>query len=254
MKDREIVSGEVIYQEGDPGDAVFIIQEGEIEVLREVGGEQVRLAVLRKGAIFGESGVIRDKPRSTTTRALGPVTLLTIPKKLFLDTFQRNNPLALPLLQTLCERLLKADSQLIEQRLYSEGARLDEIGRMRLLAASPEVEAQIGSDGMVITDLPFRVGRHAQAGEKADSVLAELMLQISGSTQVSPRHFAIEEIDGRLMLRDLDSHLGTLINGERIAHFERTNIADLRFGENRVQAGGQDSVYRFLVIVERKEG
>ncbi|HJN59682.1 MAG TPA: cyclic nucleotide-binding domain-containing protein, partial [Alphaproteobacteria bacterium] len=52
--ERQIEAGGLIYREGDPGDAVFVIQEGEVERLRETNGEVVRLAVLSRGAIFGE--------------------------------------------------------------------------------------------------------------------------------------------------------------------------------------------------------
>jgi len=56
----------------------------------------------------------------------------------------------------------------------------------------------------------------------------------------------------RPVVRDLESDLGTLVNGLRIAQFERSGAADLRFGENRIQAGGLESPYRFHVIVERE--
>ncbi len=251
MKETRIASGEVIYREGGPGDAVFIIKDGEIEVLRDVGGEEVRLAVLRKGAIFGEMGVLRDKPRSTTTRALGETTLVASPKETFLATFRSDNPLALPLLRMLCERLSQADSQLVEQQIYSEGARFDEVAGIHLLPASPEMKTQIGGHGIEVADLPFRVGRHRRPGEPASADQAELSLQSPGGEQISARHFAIEVNDGRLMVRDLDSHLGTVVNGTRIAYFEQSASADLLFGENSVQAGGLESPYRFRVIVER---
>ena len=57
--------------------------------------------------------------------------------------------------------------------------------------------------------------------------------------------------DGRLMVRDLGSYLGTVVNGTRIAHFEQSASADLLFGDNSVQTGGLDSAYRFRIIVER---
>ncbi len=251
MKEQKIRSGAVIYREGGPGDAVFIIRQGEVEVLREVDGKPVRLGVLRAGAIFGEMGVIRSKPRSTTVRALGDVTMVKLPAETFLSIFRRDNPLALPLLQMLCERLLTAENRLLEQRIYVEGARVDGVKVIRLLAASPEIESQIGSEGLTIGKLPFQVGRNAMVGESAGTKRAELMLHAS-SAQMSPLQFAIEAHEGRLTVRDLGSHLGTLVNGVRIAHFEHADVADLLFGENRIQAGGLESPYRFHVIVERE--
>jgi len=251
MKEKKFAPGEVIYREAGPGDAVYIIRKGDVEVMRLVDGKQVRLAVLRSGAIFGEMAVIGNKPRSTTTRAIGDVVLVTIPAETFLSIFRRDNPLALPLLQMLCDRLLKAENQLLEQRIYVEGARLEAIKAIHLLGASPEIESQVGSEGIAIGKLPFHVGRPALPGEGAVAKQSELMLHAPES-QMSPLHFAIEDREGRLVVRDLGSHLGTLVNGVRIAHFERTDVADLLYGENRIQAGGLESPCRFHVIVERK--
>ena len=81
MKERQVAAGGVIYREGDPGNAVFVVQEGEVEILRETDGETLRLAVLRRGAIFGEMGVLRDKPRSTTVRALSETKMIALPEE-----------------------------------------------------------------------------------------------------------------------------------------------------------------------------
>ncbi len=63
--------------------------------------------------------------------------------------------------------------------------------------------------------------------------------------------FVLKDRDGRLAVKDLDSHLGTIVNGTRIAKFEERSIAGLTRGPNEIQAGGVESPYRFRVIVER---
>lgn len=252
MQERRIEAAGVIYREGDPGEALYIVTDGEVEVLRQVADQSVRLAVLGKGAFFGETGVIRGRPRSTTVRALGEVSLIVIPRDLFLATF-RDNPFVLRLLEMLCERLVQADRKLIEQRIYSAAANAAKVRGIRLRPGSRELEAQIGVEGLEVSDLPFRVGRHLEAGESASANRAGLSLPLQVGIQMSPLHFAIEEHQGRLVVRDLESHLGTLVNGRRIAHFEQSDVADLRFGQNTVQAGGLDSPYLFNVIVERAD-
>ena len=253
MQERRFTARETIYREGEPGDAMFIIQDGEVEVLRKVGGENARLAVLPRGAIFGEMAVLRDLPRSTTTRALGPVRLVVLPKDTFLGAFNRDNPLGLKLLRTLCERLSQAGDQLVENRLFSEGAWMRDVDKIRLLPDSAEVERQIGSEGMTVDELPFRVGRHPQPGEPTQVEPAELALRTGGSEQISVQHFSIVKHEGRLAVRDLQSRLGTVVNGTRIAAFEQSDLAELTLGENTIQTGGTESPYRFHVIVQRKE-
>lgn len=250
--ERNYRPGQMVYSEGEPGDAVYIIEEGEIEVLRDAGRTPVVLAVLRRGQIFGEMAVLRDKPRSTTTRSVGNARLVAIGKEDFLAAFKGSNPLALPLLRMLCERLLRAETKLIQNRLFSEAAPVTEIARMRLLPASKEVEAQIGSDGIEIAGLPFRLGGRPLGSDSTRSD-GGVFLRAPDSAQLSPNQFVVEEQAGRLYLRDLGSHLGTLVNGRRVASFEERSVADLTFGENLIQAGGVDSPYVFHILIERRE-
>lgn len=253
MQERTVEPGAVIYREGDEADALYIIRDGEVEVLRAHGDENVRLAVLRKGAIFGEAGIIRNKPRSTTTRALDAVTLVALPRADFLAAFRDDNPLALQILRALCERLVEADTELVARRVFTDPARCDAVKQIRLHAGSADVERQIGTDGILIEHLPFRVGRQAIPGNGSDSDEGELLLYVPKSGRVSPVHFAIEQGGEHLMLRDLASHLGTVVNGVRVADFEQAETAPLHFGENTVHAGGMDSPYRFHILVERNE-
>jgi hypothetical protein len=252
MQEQNYAAGETIYNQGDSGDAMYIIKEGRIEVLRDAGGDNARLAILQKGAIFGEMAVLQDRPRSTTTRALGPVCLVVLPKESFLKAFTRDSPLGLKLLRTLCERLSQADDQLLQNRLFSEGARIREVGEIRLLPDSPEMERQIGRNGVTLGKLPFRIGCQPEAGEAAPAEPADLILESGGSEQLSAHHLAIVDHDGRLAARDLNSRLGSLVNGSRIASFEECDLAELTLGKNIIQAGGAESPYRFQVVVQRK--
>ena len=249
MRERRIAGGETVYREGDDSDAVYIISDGRVEVTRETAGKPIVLGILGSGQIFGETGVIRDRPRSTTTRALVDTTLIRIDKQDFLEAFGPDNALAFRVLRMLCERLASADRRLAET-FHPEGALLSEVGRIRLLPGSPQVQNQIGAEGLVVEELPFRVGRRSQPDEPPLETSMSLAIRAHDTYQMSLEHFSIEEQAGRLVVHDLDSYLGTLVNGERIASFEHTATVGLDFGETDVQAGGADSPYKFKVIVE----
>jgi CRP-like cAMP-binding protein len=87
----EVVSGhlevldlepkQTVFEEGDPGDCVYFIIQGSLEVNMEAGwGENVALATLSNGALFGEMSIIDDLPRSASIVALTKSTVLSLKK------------------------------------------------------------------------------------------------------------------------------------------------------------------------------
>ena len=66
-------SGETVIEEGTKGTSAFIILSGTVGVLKRSGGKEVQLATLGQGQVFGEMGLIEDRPRSATVRALSEI-------------------------------------------------------------------------------------------------------------------------------------------------------------------------------------
>ncbi len=250
MRESDFEDGAVIYSEGEPSRAVHLISRGTVEVTKRAGGEEVVLARLQRGQILGEMSVIRGVPHSTTSRARGRTTVLSLNKDEFLAAIGGPKGLGLKVLRMLCERLADADRKLARDDVVTP-ARRDTVSRITLLPDDPVVERQIGHEGVVIDALPFRVGQRVQAGQRLGVSNDGLMLQPSSGVHLSPSHFAIEEGAGdALVVRDLKSHLGTCVNGRRIARFEENLVAPLSLGPNSVVAGGDSSPYRFVVLTE----
>lgn len=80
MMRQHFEPGEVIFNQGDIGDKVYVIQDGECEVLRETGGEQALLATLGKGEYFGEMAILQDVSRNATVRARTAMDVVLIEK------------------------------------------------------------------------------------------------------------------------------------------------------------------------------
>jgi hypothetical protein len=71
--------GEIIFRQGDPGDLVYTILRGEVEVIREdEGGAERLLAKMGEGEYFGEMALISDAPRTATVRALTAVDAVSM--------------------------------------------------------------------------------------------------------------------------------------------------------------------------------
>ena len=73
-----------VLQQGDPGDKFYIIARGQVAVTKVGGsGEERTLARLQDGDYFGELALLRDVPRATTIRTIGPAIFLTLTRKKF---------------------------------------------------------------------------------------------------------------------------------------------------------------------------
>jgi len=75
---REVAlgAGEFLFRQGEPSDLVYLIQSGEIEILREKSdGEEEHVTVIGPGGYFGELGPMLNLPRSASARALQPTVL-----------------------------------------------------------------------------------------------------------------------------------------------------------------------------------
>jgi NADH:ubiquinone reductase (H+-translocating) len=80
IRNQHFEPGDTIFAQGDLGDSVYVIEEGECEVLCERKGEQELLATLSGGECFGEMALLSDRTRSATIRARTTLKVLIIPK------------------------------------------------------------------------------------------------------------------------------------------------------------------------------
>ena len=108
----ELKEGEYVFREGELGTEMYIINEGKVEILNEVGGEEQLLAVLEKGDFFGEMSVLEDLPRAASARALTEVRLLQINGSTFDQLLQGNPEIAVRMMRKLSRRLRETDELL----------------------------------------------------------------------------------------------------------------------------------------------
>ena len=106
--------GEIVIHKGDEGTCLFVIQEGNVEVFDENGGSEVKIAQLGASEFFGEMGLFEKDVRSCTVRAKGNAKILTIDKKNFYKTIQKEPTLAYRLLQKMSSRLRELNKKVIQ--------------------------------------------------------------------------------------------------------------------------------------------
>ena len=103
--------GELLFEKGDPGDAVYVVIEGEIEIgVTTEGGRSVRFAALKAGDVLGELAALDGGPRSADARAARRSKLLKIPRETLMSTIAAEPGAALALLSALAARVRHADA------------------------------------------------------------------------------------------------------------------------------------------------
>ncbi len=111
-QERRYQVGENIVTIGQKGDRLFMILEGQVQVLYPARSQEFELARLGPGDFFGEMALLNDEPRSATVRTLEPTRVLTLDKKDFQAIVRGSSSVALKLLRILSMRIRNADEQM----------------------------------------------------------------------------------------------------------------------------------------------
>lgn len=109
-------NGEVIVQQGDVGEVMYVVQSGKVEVLLESGHNQERVAVLGPKDFFGEMALFDKEVRSATIRAVGEARVLTIDRRTLLKRISEDPLLAFNILKSTSSRVRDLNNQLSSAR------------------------------------------------------------------------------------------------------------------------------------------
>lgn len=147
----DLSAGQLLVQAGDPGDAVFVVLEGELEVrATSLGGRELRLSGLGKGAVAGEMAVLDGGPRSADMVATRKTRLWRIPRAALLEVLESEPKVAIALVAELSRRLRSVNAALEARSSLDLGGRL-----ARLLLAEQNARGVIS---LTQTEMARRVG------------------------------------------------------------------------------------------------
>ncbi len=138
--------GQTIFKEGQEGSFACIINTGKVAVSKEVKGEQVPLAVLGRGAIFGEMALVSNEKRTASVIALEYTEVVVVDRQRLQQALENSNPMVQALVYGLVERLANTNQLVAKQQqhsdmvkalanliqLWTEGVSPDEYGRVQL--------------------------------------------------------------------------------------------------------------------------
>ncbi len=250
--------GEIIFREGDASNNTYIIKSGQVEISKGTGNQKIALAVLKEGDVFGEMGLIEEKPRSATATALEDVRMSVIDHDTFNDLFLKNPASLIPFFKAVFERLRTMNQMLIQKAQTESAVAQPErnaatqappkevaIAKVTLSGASEAAKKALGNKAMAIARFPFKVGR---VSSHASDVLSsnDLCLHDNPPFSVSRNHFSINLTGNKVYITDRGSTLGTIVNGKK-AGGDAPMLLDKP--KNLVIVGGLQSPFQFEIEV-----
>jgi serine/threonine-protein kinase len=128
-----LAAGSTIVREGEPGDAAYVVLEGQCVAFRDEEGEEIELRRMGPGDVFGEMAVFSSKPRSASVRAATDVRLLVVTGEVLSKALGLNSWTG-AFVKALADRFREADQRL---RAQSRGGSPPS-SRRPLLEPSPE--------------------------------------------------------------------------------------------------------------------
>jgi CRP-like cAMP-binding protein len=173
LRRRTIKKGDIIFQKGDEGTALYAILRGCIKILVTTPvGDKITVAILNDGDFFGEMALLDGMPRSADAVALEESQLAVLDRKDFLSFLPHHEHAVLAILRTLSLRLRKTDELLAEICFLSLSTRLAK----RLLELAKDVDSEGGSDGCALATRMTQKELSGLLGVSRESVNKELKI------------------------------------------------------------------------------
>ena len=241
---------EIVIEEGTKGTSAFVILSGTAEVIKKLGNREILIAVLGEGQVFGEMGLIEDRPRSATVRSRSELKLRIIDRDHFNELLRTKPSVLIPILKSLFERLRQA-SDLLAERTTDAHVEIGKEGPFEVVMEGQTAEANKVLDNrkLLITKFPFLIGRYSQNLESDVFHNNDLFIEEKKPYVVSRNHLAITNEGGIIRVVDRGSSFGTIINGKEIGGRSNETRASLDKEENQVIIGPATSKFIFLLKV-----
>ncbi len=109
-------TGEILFRQGDPGDAAYVILSGSAEILADSPNGPIKITELGTNSIVGEIAILCDGSRTATVMAAVPMEALRIRKEIFLKMLVDFPEITIEVMRVLAERLSHTTSELTEAR------------------------------------------------------------------------------------------------------------------------------------------
>lgn len=242
---------EIVIKEGEKGTSAFVIMSGTAKVIKNLKGKEYEMAILGEGQVFGEMGLIEDRPRSATVKADTTLYVRTIDRDQFNELLITKPSILIPILKNLFERIRQASELLVEKKAETS----NEIGKEKAVEVvmegqTAEAKAILNDRKLLITKFPFLIGRYSSDDMDSDVFHHnDLFIKEEKPYYISRNHLAVHNDRGTIWAVDRGSAFGVIVNGKEIGGESNENRAPLDKEENQIIIGPVTSKYIFLFQV-----
>jgi CRP-like cAMP-binding protein len=227
-------AGSVIFEEGEAGEEMFVIQSGSVEIVKKRKGKEKILTRLEKGDFFGEMSILENLPRTAKAVALTDVELVRIDQSTFDEMLRNNGEIAVRMLRKLCLRL-RETTQLLEQST----------GIQRSVEESSDILSKVEARHDIYRLAPDAGGEDFFLNQEGDTTVGRVdpvtgirpdvdLTALDTQRSVSRRHAKVVRLGSEFeVVEDIGTMNGTFVNGRRIATGHPVRLRDgdkVRFG------------------------
>ena len=243
-------AGETIIEEGDEGSWAFVILSGKAKVLKQKGSEEITLATMETGQVFGEMALIEDRPRSATIKADTNIKLRVINRQQFNELLKENPSTLIPIMKSLFERLRQASELLAEKTTPGtvSGTRTGDDVEIIMEGQSVKAKKALDSRKLLISTFPFCIGRYMDHDSNSDVFYNnDLAILEEKPYVISRNHLSINYEGGKVWIVDRGSTFGAVVNGNEIGGDAEAKRIALDKEQNQLIIGPPTSGYIFLL-------
>ncbi len=191
----ELRRNEVLFRQGDPGDAFFVVLQGSLKLTVEQNDHNFTLAVLGPLNHLGEMALIDHFPRSATAFALQDSVVVSIKRPAFLASLRANTELAIALLVGMAHRLRQSNMDTAAAAYLNVYRRLTQ--KLIQLAALHGKETERG----VQIGVPLSAATLAEMIGSEASGVASLLTSLERDQVLSRQGDSLELLDLEALLR-----------------------------------------------------
>ncbi len=211
-------AGDTIFTQGELGTDMFIIQDGEVNIVKHIAGESHVLSKLEKGDFFGEMAVLESVPRTADAVAVTEVRVVVINGARFDEMLRKNPEVAVRIIRKYSKRLREANSLL--ERLVGKEVDVDHSALDETHMAQEKTTRHRLVDVATGTAFFFSSGDETTIG-RADPVTGILpdidLTAVDQNRSVSRRHAKIIRSGTEYhVLEEVGTVNGTYVNDQRI--------------------------------------